>query len=258
MPEKSPEKEITKEYGRNIRQRDIYFRHGEKTTTGELAPAGYKRAEKIGKSLKVAQHDIKGYYSPWERTEQFTKTIIDATKKVKKFSARQRLELGRLKFSETFLHKIMQIREKEGANAAVQYYLGYEKQRPEKNLPSPKEIAADMAKHVLTHIKMTERYYNGSKVDLINGTHRFCIEPFLKEAIGEEIEKNPVNPKGKTFVEKLGGSMDFGQGFEIDTVIDSQGRKSVKLLLRGKEYPVDTERLTRLIEKYYKKEKGKK
>ncbi len=248
MKEKMEPKLEKKEYGKNIVQRDIYYRHGEKTSGGELAPKGFKQAEEIGKSLKVAKAGIKPYFSEFKRAEDFAKATTEATKTKKKFVARQRFGLGKKEYwPPELMKKVKTVITEKGEEAGFQYYLDFGDKKPTPDSLSPKEVAAKFAKQVLTHVKMTDRYYNGSEVDLINGTHGFAIEPFLKEAISDQVEKNPVNLRGKTFLEKMGGKFKTAENFEVLTKIDEKGEKTIKLLLRDKEYDLNPEKLENLI-----------
>ena len=221
------EEEITREkFGRNIFQRDIYFRHGEKLPTGELAPAGFEQAKIAGEEMETTLKGPKVYHSEIKRAEDFGKTIQEATKSQKAYKARMRLEIGMTGYSKDFFKKWGELTKEKGANGVMQWWLDFGKEKPDPGTSSPFEIASCFAKHVLTHTKMPERYYSGSKVDMINGTHGSIIEPFIAFALKEQIERDPINPKGKTLFEKMGGAFATAEAFEVDTMID-EDRKSV-------------------------------
>lgn len=241
------EEEMTKEkYGRKISQKDIYFRHGEKLPTGELAPAGFEQAKIAGEEMETTLKGPKVYHSEIKRAEDFGKTIQEATKSQKAYKARMRLEIGMTGYSKDFLKKWGEMTKEKGANGVIQWWLDFGKEEPDPESISPYEIASRFAKHVLTHTKMTEKYYSGSKVDMINASHGSIMEPFVAFALSDQIEKDPVNPEGKTLVEKMGGAFATAEAFEVDTMIDEQGEKTLKVKLRGKEYDLPEEKLKEL------------
>lgn len=241
------EEEMTKEkYGRNIFQRDIYFRHGEKLPTGELAPTGFEQAKIAGEEMETTLKGPKVYHSEVKRAEDFGKTIQEATKSQKAYKARMRLEIGMTGYSKDFLKKWSEMTKEKGANGVMQWWLDFGKEKPDPESISPYEIASRFAKHALTHTKMTERYYSGSKVDMINASHGSIMEPFVAFALGDQIEKDPVNSEGKNLVEKMGGAFTTAESFEIDTSINEEGKKTLKVKLRGKEYDLPEEKLEEL------------
>lgn len=89
----SPEEsqETKKEFGKNIHFKIFFYRHGEKE--GEmLAPKGYEQAKEIGLLLEP-QEVIKGYGSEFERAQDFSRTIVEATQSQKQLNLRTRLDL---------------------------------------------------------------------------------------------------------------------------------------------------------------------
>lgn len=116
-------------------------------------------------------------------------------------------------------------------------------------------MASGVAKNVLTHSKMAERYRTGSKVDMVNGSHSPTLDVFIATALKEQIEKEPINPEGQNLTEKMGGRFKTAEGFEVDTIIDSESKKSLILKFRGKEFPLDENKLEEMVEDFEKTKK---
>ena len=238
-----------KEFGKNIFQRDIYFRHGEKTDTGELLPEGFKQGEKIGEAMETTEKGPKSYHSEIGRAIDFVKTIQKSTKSLKEYKARKKSELGEIlkRCSKEFLAQWSKKAKQDGETAALQWNLDFDKTRPDDKTISPQEMASRVAKIVLTHSKMAEHYYNNSKADLINGSHSPLLEVFLAVTLKEQIENNPINAKGKTLAQKMGGTFKTAEQFEVDTIIDNEGKKILKVIFRGKEYNLSEEKLEEMV-----------
>lgn len=225
-----------KERGKNIFQRDIYYRHGEKTPEGKLAPEGFKQAEEIGEALETTEKGPKPYHSEVERAEKFAKTIQKVTESKKEYKARTRFELGLSGLSKEWIVEWQKRTKEEGGVAALEWYLSFGKEKPDAGTMSPYEMASRVARNILTHSKMAERYYNGSKVDLINGSHSPSLDVFIAIALKEQVEKNPINSKGENITEKMGGRFKTAEQFEVDTIINDEGEKTLNLLFRNKGY----------------------
>ncbi|MBS4035803.1 MAG: phosphoglycerate mutase family protein [Ignavibacterium sp.] len=230
-------------FGRKVRFKIYFFRHGDKD--GEmLSQNGVEQAQKIGSSLEPTP-TVKGYSSQFPRARYFSENIVEMTRAKRKLNLRQGLDLGEENwFNEGFVNWWR----KHGLKG----YLDLKDQRPVVNTPSAEEVAARVAHHFLTQIKIPEKCYSGSEVTLVNTSHSGILEPFFIEALGKAIEKDPVNKEGKDFIEKMGGAFNTAEGFEVDVKIDENGEKTVKLTFRGKNYEVDFERLEELVKKYPK------
>jgi len=247
MIEKIEPKLEKKERGENIFQRDIYYRHGEKTPEGELAPEGFKQAEEIGEALETPEKGPKPYHSEVKRAGDFAKAIQEATKSQKEYKARTRFELGLSNLSKEFIAEWKKKTKEEGGITALEWYLSFGKEKPDVDTMSPYEMASRVARNVLTHSKMTERYYNDSKIDLINGSHSPTLDVFIATTLKEEIEKDPINPEGKNITEKMGGRFKTAEQFEVDTTIDNEGKKALEVKFRGKEYDLAKRKLEEMV-----------
>jgi len=243
------------EYGKNILQRDFYYRHGDKTPEGELSLEGFKQAEDIGKVMETTEKGPKPYGSEIKRAQDFTETIRRATESSKEYKTRTKKELGFSGLSKEFLAQWKQIAKEQGDDAVIKWYFAFGKNRPDANTISPYEMACRTAKNIFTHNKMAERYRAGSKVDMVNGSHSPTLDVFIATALEEQIEKNPINPEGKDLIEKMGGKFKTAEGFEVNTIIDGEGKKSLILKFRGKEFPLDENKLEEMVEDFEKTKK---
>ncbi len=234
-----------KERGKDVIIRDIYSRHGDKTPEGELAPKGFEQAKEAGGKLEKA----KPYFGEAQRAEDFARTAEESTEKSGGYKGRMRVELGGLihlsgKWKAGW-------KEKGAGTEAVQWYLDEYKDKERKpddpGTMSPYEMACRIAKSVSEHSRMAERLYKGSRENLFNGSHSPIVEVFLATALKEDIEKDPVNPEGKTLMEKMGGQFKTAEQFEVDTVIDDKGEKTLKVKFRDKEYDLSEEKLEKMV-----------
>lgn len=262
MPEKiefSPEKagELGPEYfedGYHANNEVVMsvYRHGDKTKEGGLSEKGIEQAKAIGAGRKAIGRGVKGYHSPIERTKTMVETAIDSipenvsAAELKKYNTRMRKELGFMPFSKAAAAEWG----KRGATAADWYFENYYNQPFDKESLSAKEWAEQAASLFYRHIRMAGRLKDGSKVNLEEASHGGYLDAFLADGFKEQIEKDPVNPQGETIIAKMGGDIQMADQFQIDTKTDSGGRLSAKLLLRGKEYPVNLAKLSQMSEEY--------
>lgn len=118
------------EFGKNILQRDFYFRHGDKLDSGELAPEGFKQGEKIGEAMKTTEKGPKPYRSETKRAGDFAEAIREATKSSKEYGkARTRTELGFSGLSKEFLKEWAKITKENGDIAVLEWYLSFGKKK---------------------------------------------------------------------------------------------------------------------------------
>lgn len=232
------------------------YRHGDKTKEGALSEKGLEQAKSIGAGRKIIGQGVKGYHSPIERTKTMVETAIDSMPKdvseaeFKKYNTRMRQGLGFLPFSKAAAAEWG----KHGANAAEWYFENYYDQPFDKESLSAKEWAEQTASLLYRHIRMAGRLNEGSKINLEEASHGGALDAFLADAFREQIEKDPVNPTGKTIIAKIGGDIQMADQFQIDTKTDATGRLSAKLLFRGKEYPVNLAKLSQMSEEHQQRQ----
>ena len=261
--------EQNKEYGKNVTVHAIFARHGEKglsTTSGEtpLSLEGKIASIAQGRGLQD-RTAIKSYSSDTERTIKTADFVVAGSPTAKKMLRRLRPELAfHYDHEGAFVEEAMRIKQEvfgddyeqqdseeqlrrmhESDNRQIDYYLGHDDQRPDPNTYSPVETAALMADRLQTYIDVSDKMYTNSDVDLLNSTHDFNLAAFLKEVMIREIDERQV--RGFDSIRDIGGSMQFNESFEVTIQLDEQGKKSFKLLLRGEEYEIDTERLDELV-----------
>ena len=280
------EKPVTlekKEFGRDIEATLEFKRHQDPGKTPEgmsadwLTEKGQAASAVDGKNIEAAH--VKGYASPKKRAQETVDLmlqnvgedvhIINKTmeslqgtgaekltnnqRESNKFNIRTQKELD----ATANFAKIMPIASawaeeqiKGGAkldkySLIGQWYLDNPEVCKENGVLGGRETAAEIAERVAVELGMTERLYSGSNVRLINVTHGPKIEPFLQEVVGFKS------------LEEIGGALQPGESIKFAVTIDNNKQKTVKLLFRDKEYPVDETKIRDLSQEYRDNLEGK-
>lgn len=263
-------------FGRNVELRATFMRHGPKADASDitgrslLSEKGREHVREIGQKLDAKNGGIKSYTSPVERAIETADLVIEEQKKkgVKIFKQRKRTELTILPGSKKFYGELedrtkqnlpdnygqLQDEEKQKAleraeDKALNWYLKFGDQKPDKETASPHEIAAGVAKLVRRYIRMSDKLYSGSKIDLINTSHKGTLEPFLKETLIRKVTYEAgreTTVRGFDEVEEIGGGMRPSESWELEVTTDENGEKTVKLNLRGETYDLDLNRVEEL------------
>ena len=254
------------------------MRHGPKaeirdiTTQSLISEEGKKKVREVGKKREVQRHGIKAYTSPVERAIETAELILEEQEKkgAKIFKTRKRTELGMWSSSKKFTQRFAEMikenlppnfEELEGdakqealdktEDKILDWWLGFKDQRPDETTPPPREIAAGVAKLVDRYINMADRLYSGSEIELLNTSHKGIPESLLKEVLlrkvkGENNEEKII--RGFESLQDIGGSMRPSESWSLIIKTDDGGNKTIKILLRGQEYDLDTDRLNELVE----------
>jgi broad specificity phosphatase PhoE len=269
--EYGPEAKESKErFGRNVKIHAIFVRHGEKEIsptkfeTG-LTERGKKESKEFAKKLKERK-TIKAFSSDTERTKETAKLIVEASPTEKKMKQRVKKELGFYYDPEGgFVKKLKEIKKEilgenfdrlpekeqkerfhEYEKQTMDYYLGFGNKRPDPNTFSPVETAAMIARRLDIYLRMPEKLYSDSEVDLINVSHDFPLVSFLKEVLIRKVGEKQIRGFGK--IDEIGGPIGLNEGFEVLIQTDNQGEESLKMIFRNQEYRIDMERLKELVE----------
>lgn len=239
-------------YGKDVEIHAIFVRHGEKDKEGQLTYQGREQAKAYGRNLGKRKA-IKGYSSSVQRVIDTTEEIIEAAPHDKKLKTRIR-ELTNPGFSKKFIEEYMRHYEKS-PDAAADWYFELGKKRFDESNPTTQELAESFAYIVQKDIRMSNRLYSGSKVDLVVGTHQNLPECLLKEVLIRDVDGKSV--RGFDSVKEIGGLLEYAE--QVDFVIkrDSERETHIKVEFRGKEYDVDMKRLNQLANNYARKIKRK-
>lgn len=143
--------------------------------------------------------------------------------------------------------------EKEGSDAAAEWYLSFGTEKPDSETTSPHEIAESFAYVLTKYLRMADKLYTGSNIDLINGTHQGLPEALLKEILIREKDDQKIIGFDK--LEDIGGALKFTEGMEFLIKVDEQGNKSLKLNFRGQTYDLEMDKLNELAKSYEEKQK---
>jgi broad specificity phosphatase PhoE len=244
------EDEHVERFGRDVEIRAIFMRHGEKGSQGELTERGQAQSAEFGEGIKSSDA-IKGYSSPVKRVVETVERVIKSAPHGKKLTTRIRTEIGiPPSTSKEFLEKYRELEER-GPDAAAEWHLSFGVNRPDAKTPSPHENAGAIAYILNRYIRMTDKLYTGSKVDLINGTHQGFPEALLKEILIRQEGNKTI--RGFEKLEEIGGALRPTEGMEFTIKTDENGNKVIKLDFRGKQYDLDMSKLTELAEEYTKR-----
>ena len=266
--EKSSSEE-EKRYNSNNEGLISVFRHGDKTPEGELAPSGFEQAREKAEGTERLGIIVKDYASPAQRAQdmgkEMSQTLADQelkdpdtgeTIKGEKYNSRVRDYLNFMEkgIKPQWMMENWGALSKQGPNKPLETYLSFNEERPDKTTLSPKEMASRVGKVIYDQIRMIGRLKSGSEVNLADASHSPTLDVFIASFLEKEIAKDPINPKGETIVEKMGGCFNTAEGFDIKVDTNEQGKLSAKISFRGKEYEVDMSELKELSE-FYKEDK---
>lgn len=257
MIEKEPniqfesEKEPTKERGKDVRIVVSVIRHGEKTTEQNLSELGLEEAKKMGRKKEIPSSGIKGYTSPFERASKTLEAILEGIKKQPQapriFKSRVRFELAPPKWEhfEEIIPKAKEIEKKEGEAGLFKYILS--EPLMQKDL---ERWTSSLAFFIDKYIRMGNKLYSHSNIELLHVTHDIVIGDFLRKvAIVKDKEGKRIVMKD---LDILGGNIKFLEGFNFEIYLDSQGEKHLKINFRGNELEVDEEKLKDLANTFKK------
>ncbi len=260
--------ESREKFGRNVEVHGRFVRHGEKLELPDEAETGLTEEGKqdlidFGKKLEP-KTVIKGYSSDTDRTKETIQLIVENSPTEKKMNQRIKDELY-VNYSSEFRARVMEIKKKAMGEdfdeqpaeekkkrlaqcgiEQMNFYLPFKDKRPDKKTYSPVETAAQVARRVDLYIRMADKMYSGSQVDLMNGTHDVNIAVFLNEVMIRKV--NGKEKRGFDSIQDIGGPIGYHEGFDIVTRIDEHGEKTVKMTFRDKEYDIDLKRLGELVE----------
>lgn len=240
-------------FGQNVEIHAVFMRHGEKDENGKLTDEGKGQASDFGKSL-ARKDAIKGYSSPEQRAIETVEQIIKNSPHDKKLMTRIRIELGIPPSSEEFDEKFEELDE-QGPDAATEWFLSFGSQKPDDETASPHEVAESLAYILTRYLRMADKLYSGSNIDLINVTHQGPPEALLKEILVRRIENKEV--VGFERLKDIGGALNFAEGMEFTIKTNAQGNKKMTVSFRGQEYGIDMTKLDELAKSYAERQKQK-
>lgn len=136
---------------------------------------------------------------------------------------------------------------------AIEWYLAFDEQRPDKDTPSPRECAAAVAFKVNRLINLPDYMKSGAKVDLVSAGHKTSTEAFLKYVLEREVENEKI--AGFDFLSEIGGSLKILDGWDLKVKNDIEGKKIVKLILhrengQQQEFGIDIDVVRQLAQEY--------
>jgi hypothetical protein len=239
----SPEK------GRDIVINILVVRHGKKDEVGNLSPSGREGAEDMGREKTIPKNGIKFYTSPFNRTRDTLKALIQGIKEQngenRIFKSRVRYELAPPRWTnfEMFIKKANEIRKIEGDRGLFKYIFS------EPSIQGDLEKwSSGLAFLINEYRKMAPRLYSNSNVELSHITHDILIEDFLKKvAILKDEKGNRITLNNLDIID---GDIKPLEGFNLRICLDVQKRETLKIFFRGREFDIDEDRLNKLVNEF--------
>lgn len=220
-----------------------FIRHGEKDDKGLLTQTGKLQATKRGEQLRYLDGNIKLFHSGVQRVKETVETINSVIKpKLQDGVNASATELKELHYeldiqnsSHYFSSWTGKVSTTE-SNKRMQAYLNFKNETPEpERVPSPQQVAQRVGRLILKEIEEAITKPHLHHTNFINGTHEPVIMAFLFYAL------NDFKPGNSHFVEEVGGSINYTEGFDINIYISNTEKIQYLIDFRGflKELNVD-------------------
>lgn len=234
------------QFGRNIEIRAFFLRHGAKyEESGGLTQEGKQAAGKFGEAFEpISTSDkylLKAYTSEIGRSKDTADEIVRNVNTERKGHTRIKLELGNTEEDDIRLPNTT-------LNLPYSEYVKLNRQEIKGKAESLSfhGVAQRVADQIEHFIELSKRLKNDSKVDLLNVSHLPWISAFIKEAIGQEIEKES-DPVRRQELENKIISLDYLDGFEL---IIKRNSDNVRLSLKieNNEFELTQEVIQKILE----------
>lgn len=223
--------ENKEKFGENIEMVIDLIRHAEKgSLEGGLTKKGENEAREYGKKLRKEfpkTSGIKIYHSGVERAQKTGELI----KGEDKFKLRQRKSLTLIgKLSSEFGKKLVKLVNKQTGDETevIQALIDTGAEKPDKASISSRELSQDMAVQLLSLIRMSKKFKENARVNVVLASHSGVIEHFLVDILNKE---------RKFFLEEIGGPLKFLEGIRL--IINRQDKESVAIKLKFRDYELD-------------------
>lgn len=128
-----------------------------------------------------------------------------------------------------------------GGDLALDWYLQNDKKAPYPDAQSPYDFASIAAYKLNRLINLGDHMPNGKTVDLLSIGHKTSTEPLLKYCLVQE--ENGNKKVGFDKLEEIGGGLQTMEDWTLVARNDAEGNKNLKIILRGKEYDLDMDKL---------------
>jgi|SRR3989339_111877 len=137
---------------------------------------------------------------------------------------------------------------------AFEWYLSFDNKRPDKDTPSPRELAASVAFKINRLINLPDFMPSDKSIDLVSAGHKTSTEAFLKYTLSREI--NGKQKVGLQTLAEIGGSLKILDSWDLQIKNNENGEKSVILVLRRengetKQYGLDLKTVQELAREYF-------
>ncbi|MBU1202905.1 histidine phosphatase family protein [Patescibacteria group bacterium] len=275
----SGKENVDKKYGLNVRAVLEFGRHEEPGKTPEgmsadyLTETGKQNAANRGRGIDEA--NVAAYASPKQRAQEtvdlqmqsadiFSEGAVNVVNKklsnlpegLTKDSSQKEGNEFKVKLAQELdtveeFKKIMPLAKEwaqqqigDGSKRSaydliIQYYLDNSELCQKEGVDTPHEVATQIAYRVAREVGMTEKFLNNTEIRLVNITHGPKLEPFLLAIVDDF----------KT-LEDMGDAIKPGESFEIEVATDDNGKREVRLKLRGKSYEINEKKLELLAHEY--------
>jgi|GEM_PF-1552706 len=232
IPESS---EAEQKFGNNIEVK-IYLRRHSKydRNSKDLTEEGRKMAHNVGEEVTPSgegnHYLATGYSSEFSRTQQTADEILSAINTDRKGSRKVKLELGSLA-EDFYIPDMAVFLESEAGIEVSGVHI------------SRRGLAARVARVFEKVIDMSSRFYTGSRVDLVCVTHLPWILSFLRQLNEKSFQKHRETAD---FREKIGGEINFIEGFDLMVRRENPAKVALVLSFRGETVEVPYEKIVEI------------
>ncbi len=113
---------------------------------------------------------------------------------------------------------------------AMEWYLAFDRERPDEGTPSPREHAARVAFKINRLVNLPDYMPEGKVVDLVSGGHKTSTEAFLKYCIQRQEGDTVIIGFDK--LSEIGGSLKILDSWDLDIKNNEGGEKQITITLR--------------------------
>ena len=262
-------------FGRNVEIVIRVIRHAARPLNQiapgvELTEDGMNACAKFAEVL-AEKNFIGAECSPTCRTEKTANLIVSNSPTTNKLPVKERDELSshgseefrdqvRLHVKRVLGEKYDRLSEEEknkidllSTVEGINYYLAFGDRKPDTRTYSPVETAASVALRLDIAVRKVDRLPSDTTADFFLSTHDYVVAAFLQQVLLRR--ENGQEKRGFKSLTELhddtiasdNDTIAFLENIEVIVKTDNEGKKTVKLIFRNKQYGMDMNRLYELV-----------
>jgi|GEM_PF-2653096 len=250
--------EQKEKHGENVRITLSIRRHGAKTPEGELSSEGALMAQHQGLDWKDTEPTIRAYASLFRRANDTLNNLLEGIEVQDDAKLHPLLKRGQKNeltppdwknFDELRVN-LKKAKAEGGEHGMVRYLLN--EPTAAEDLENWSAALAGMIDH---YRRLSDRLYDDTNIRTLNIAHDVLIADFLKKVlVVRDGDNNRINTDSSDALDKffdtIGGPINYLEGFDFKIYSPQKGaEKTIKIILRGKEYDVDESKFNDLVQK---------